>query len=80
MGQTGCELCRILLEEAATAISAHAKAIADLAGAVGESSSAALTPLEAAVRDTRAALEIAVERYENHQSTHELRVMTAGSE
>jgi hypothetical protein len=80
MGQSGCERCRILLEEAATAISAHAKAIADLAGAVGDSPDAALTPLEAVVRDTGAALEIAVERHENHQSTHELKVMTAGSE
>jgi hypothetical protein len=80
MGQKGCEQCRILLEGAGTAISAHAKAIADLAGAVGDSPDATLGPLEAAVRDTSAALESAVERYENHQSTHELKGMTAGSE
>lgn len=80
MGEGNCEQCRILLEKAAEAISAHAKAISDLAEGVGRSfevSASAL--LERAASTTGILVEKAVERYENHRSTHELKVMTAGS-
>ena len=75
----GCELCKILLDRAALAISAHARAVARLAGAVGESSEADLSVMEFTVRTARIEHELAVTEYEVHRASHEMKVMTAGS-
>lgn len=79
MPEKGCEQCKVLLDEAAAAISAHAKAVARLADAVGVNPSGVLTKLETEVHSTSLAREAAVLQYETHISAHELKIMTAGS-
>ena len=81
MSEGSCEQCRILLNEVSRAISAHVAAVSLLAEAVslGEPVSL-LDRLKEAVRATSTARETAVERYENHVSAHQLKVMAAGSQ
>jgi hypothetical protein len=80
MSEGDCERCRILLREASSAISAHVGAVSLLAEAVSLCEALdSLNRLKEAVRATSAAREITVERYENHRSAHQLKVMTAGS-
>jgi hypothetical protein len=80
MSEGNCERCRILLKEASSAISSHIAAVSLLAEAVSLSEAAgSLDRLKAAVCATSTAREITVEHYENHRSSHRLKVMTAGS-
>jgi hypothetical protein len=80
MGEGACERCKILLDEASSAISAHVAALSLLAEAVSLSETAdSLNRLKEAVRATSAARQVIVERYKNHRSAHELKVMTAVS-
>ena len=80
MSEENCEQCRILLNEAFSAISAHGGAVSLLAEAVGLGEPVnSLDRLKEAVRATNTARETAVERCENHISVHQLKVMTAGS-
>jgi hypothetical protein len=74
-----CEECKILLDDAANAISAHANAIARLEEAVRSNPEAALTAFESAVRATGRVREICVGQYEDHRAYHEVRAMAAGS-
>ncbi len=79
MSEGDCELCRIFFAEASAAICAHAGAVSALAEAVTcNASEDSLDTIEEAARATGFALEIAVERYQNHRSAHELKVMRAG--
>ena len=80
MSEGSCEQCRFLLENASAAISAHARAISLLAQAARTDAPSSLGSREAAVRNTGAALEAAVESYENHRAAHEFKIMTAGSD
>jgi len=69
----------MLLRAASRAISAHAAAVSLVAEATSLSESPETRDrLVAAARATCRARESAVERYENHRSAHELKVMTAG--
>jgi hypothetical protein len=80
MSEGDCERCRTLLREASNAISSHVAAVSLLSEAVSLSEPARLIDrLKEAVRATSTAREYAVERYENHRSAHQLKVMTAGS-
>jgi hypothetical protein len=80
MSEGDCELCRILFAEASAAISSHVGAVSALGGAVSSNASPDLLDnLEEAACATGCALEMAVERYQNHRSAHELKVMVAGS-
>jgi hypothetical protein len=80
MSEGACERCRILLDEASSAISAHVAAVSLLAEAVSLSETAnSINRLREAVRATSAARQVTVECYENHRTAHELKVMTAGS-
>ena len=79
MPHPGCEQCKIFLDAAAAAISAHAQALAKLSEAVGGDVEVGLAAMEKAVRSTRLECDLAVEKYEYHKSAHELKVMSAGS-
>jgi hypothetical protein len=80
MSEGACGQCRILLEEASRAISAHVAAISLLAEAVSLREAAdSIDRLMETVRAASTARQMTVERYENHRSAHELKVMTAGS-
>jgi hypothetical protein len=77
-----CEACKILLDKAAYAIAAHAKAIALLADGVKSNPETGLTALESEVRATRIVHEFFVTLYEEHRAYHELaewKTMAAGS-
>jgi hypothetical protein len=81
MSEGNCEQCRILLNEVSSAISAHVATVSLLAEAVSLSEPVSLLDrLRETVRATSSARETAVERYENHVSAHQLKVMTAGSQ
>ena len=80
MSEGACERCRILLDEASRAISAHVTAVSLLAEAVSlREPTDSIDRLKETVRAMSAARQMAVECYENHRSAHELKVMTAGS-
>jgi hypothetical protein len=80
MSEGDCKHCRTLLGEASRAISSHLTAISRFEEAIRESDSVILTDrLRETVRVTSTAREVAVERYENHKSEHQLKVMTVGS-
>jgi hypothetical protein len=79
MSEGDCKQCRILLGEASRVISAHLAAVSRLSEAIQADDSVILTNrLRETVRITSAAREVVIERYENHRSDHQLKVMTAG--
>jgi hypothetical protein len=79
MSEGACERCRILLGEASRAISAHLAAVSRLSEAIRTGDSVILTDrLRETIRVNSTAREVAVGRYENHRSDHQLKVMTAG--
>ncbi len=80
MSEGACERCRMLLDEASSAISAHVAAVSLLAEAVSLSETAgSIDQLQQAVRATSAARQMTIECYENHKVAHELKVRGAGS-
>jgi hypothetical protein len=80
MSRLGCQQCKSLLDQAASAISAHAKAVARLSGTVGSDAEVDLRSLEAEVRATSVERETAVAQYENHRAYHDAKAMAAGSQ
>ncbi len=79
MSEHGCEVCKILLDRAADAIAANARAVARLENAVVMNHETDVTHLQMAVRLTGFEREAAVTQYELHRAGHRLKIMTAGS-
>jgi hypothetical protein len=79
MAEAGCKVCKILLDRAADAISAHASAVARLEQSVSANPESNLSELESVVDATRLMRETAVIHYELHRSDHGSKTRTAGS-